>query len=72
MKTSFLDYYKLILEKVSFDPQLLTKEYRKALNALHAQEAQQLESWLIEKGLHPHTLSRTSSQEPWFANANAS
>jgi hypothetical protein len=56
MKTSFLDYYKLILEKVSFDRQLLSKEYRKALKALHAHEAQQLDNWLKNKGLYPHTF----------------
>jgi hypothetical protein len=30
MKTSFLDYYKMILEKVSFDKKLMNKEYKKA------------------------------------------
>lgn len=53
MKTSFLDYYKLILEKVSFDRRLLAKEYRKAMNVLRSHEAQQLDSWLKNKGLYP-------------------
>lgn len=52
MKVSFLDYYKLILEKVSFDPQLLGKEYRKALKLLSKQEARQLRQWLDAKGFH--------------------
>ena len=34
MGRSYLDYYKYILEKVSFDPNLFLKEYRKAQKAL--------------------------------------
>lgn len=63
MRTSFLDYYKLILEKVSFDPQLLCKEYRKGLNALQAHEAQQLDRWLKNKGLHPTVFRSTPSYQ---------
>ena len=53
MKTPFLDYYKLILDKVSFDQQLLMKEYRKALNVLTEQEAFDLQQWLSTNGYHP-------------------
>jgi hypothetical protein len=49
MKTSFLDYYKLILQKVSFDPVLLKKEYRKAVQRLRPEEADQLRRWLRQK-----------------------
>lgn len=49
MKTSFLDYYKLILQKVSFDPVLLKKEYRKAVQRLQPEEADQLKKWLRQK-----------------------
>jgi hypothetical protein len=31
MRTTFLDYYKIILDKVSFDHRLFTKEYQKAV-----------------------------------------
>lgn len=51
MNTSLLDYYKLILNKVSFDPQLLAKEYRKAIRALQADEAKALDHWLQRSGL---------------------
>lgn len=43
---SFLEYYKLILQKVSFDPLLLRKEYRKAIQQLRPDEVDQLEKWL--------------------------
>lgn len=49
--TSFLDYYKTILQKVSFDPDLLLKEYRKALNALHPSEIEEFEQWISSVGL---------------------
>ncbi len=51
MKKTFLDYYKEILEKVSFDQHLLNKEYQKAINTLSTTEIQQFDSWLHESGL---------------------
>lgn len=52
MKTSFLDYYKTILSKVSFDEQLLQKEYQKALNCLRSSDARELDSWISQAGLY--------------------
>ena len=51
MKTSFLDYYKMILEKVSFDRRLLSKEYNKAIQTLQPGEARELDFWLKANGL---------------------
>lgn len=51
MKNSFLEYYKEILEKVSFDPDLLNKEYHKAIKSLNHSEVQQFENWIYERGL---------------------
>lgn len=51
MKTSFLDYYKVILSKVSFDQALLSKEYSKALNVLSEPEADELSRWMTDTGL---------------------
>lgn len=51
MKQSFLDYYKYILEKVSFDKELLKKEYKKAINFLKKEERRQLNKWIQSKGL---------------------
>lgn len=48
---TFLDYYKMILDKVSFDPKLFTKEYQKATRNLHSDEIGNLDSWLKSKGL---------------------
>ena len=53
MQNTFLDYYKIVLDKVSFDHQLFMKEYRKALGLLSAREADDLHSWLDSKGLLP-------------------
>lgn len=67
MKTSFLDYYKLILEKVSFDSHLFNKEYQKAIRTLKSREAELLDSWLRDKGLHS-SLTRMSRNDFLFAN----
>jgi hypothetical protein len=53
MKTTFLEYYKTVLDKVSFDHQLFAKEYRKALNNLPPNEIDDLNGWLTFKGLSP-------------------
>lgn len=50
IKNSLLDYYKMVLEKVSFDNILLRKEYYKALKGLSFQEAHELYKWAHEKG----------------------
>jgi hypothetical protein len=48
--TTFLDYYKMILDKVSFDPALFRKEYQKAKNSLGTSEIQDLNRWLHARG----------------------
>lgn len=50
MKTSFLEYYKIILEKVSFDQSLLAKEYQKALKLIRQEEVAALDQWLESSG----------------------
>lgn len=65
MKTSFLDYYKIILEKVSFDQQLLRREYRKALAVLTNKEQSDLRFWLNKKGF----FSESKKQEELFLQA---
>lgn len=45
-KNTFLDYYKTVLEKVSFDYQLFSKEYRKAINTLSREETAALNTWI--------------------------
>ena len=56
MDKSYLDYYKYILEKVSFDPNLFLKEYRKAQKTLKKYEEKMLQEWLREKGLHVNPM----------------
>jgi hypothetical protein len=51
MKTSYLDFYKVVLEKVSFNSHLLSKEYRKAVRDLSEPEKKELTKWLKEVGL---------------------
>lgn len=46
MKTSFLDYYKTILQKVSFDNFLFRKELNKALNHLESHDKEELRQWV--------------------------
>lgn len=51
-KKAFLDYYKTILEKVSFDYQLFIKEYRKAINNLSPEDSAALDGWLESRRLN--------------------
>ena len=56
MKKTFLEYYKLILAKVSFDISLLKKEYQKAIQLLNENELLDLNNWLENKGFQPALL----------------
>lgn len=47
MKKTMFAYTKEILERVSFDPSLFTKELQKALKALLPYEVEQLREWLL-------------------------
>lgn len=51
MRTSYLDFYKTILQKVSFDKILFSKEYKKAARDLSDHEKKELTQWLEEAGL---------------------
>ncbi len=51
MKTSLLEYYKIIIKKVSFDPRLIVKEYQKALRVLSGAEAAELHKWCLSQNL---------------------
>ncbi len=44
---SNLEYCKIILQKVSFDPQLFRKELTKAIQSLVEIELQELKSWCL-------------------------
>jgi len=54
---TFLEYYKIILEKVKFDTKLLVKEYKKALDALKEQEIIELHLWLDARGLRKELIT---------------
>jgi hypothetical protein len=56
MKKTFLEYYKQILCKVSFDINLLKKEYQKAVVSLNTNELLDLNHWLENKGYTPNLL----------------
>ncbi len=49
MQKSLLSYSKTIIEKVSFDKHLLTKEYNKALAQLSSVEKEDLEIWFRQE-----------------------
>jgi hypothetical protein len=46
MKRTALEYYKFILERVSFDALLFEKEFRKAISNLLENEARELRDWV--------------------------
>jgi len=43
-----LEYFKTILEKVSFDEELFRKELKKALSQLDADESVKLRQWVAQ------------------------
>ena len=47
MASTMLEYTKVILKKVSFDPELFAKEFRKAVTHLLDHEIKELERWCI-------------------------
>jgi len=51
MGNSFLEYFKTLLPKLSFDTALMLKEYQKALKLLNPNEQDKLTNWLNQKGL---------------------
>ena len=46
MKRPMIEYTKLILSKVSFDPNLFYRELKKAVNSLLHYEVEELKEWL--------------------------
>ena len=60
--TTFLDYYKMILNKVSFDRELFCKEYTKAARHLHNQEISDLNKWLNSNGFQNILSDHTGLQ----------
>ena len=46
----FLDYYKLILDRVRFYPELFEKEYKKAERHLPDADIGDLNQWINERG----------------------
>lgn len=50
-----LEYFKVILQKVSFDKMLFEKELQKALKAINEEEVYQLYSWCYEEFNEKHS-----------------
>ena len=46
MKRPMIEYTKLILSKVSFDPNLFYRELKEAVNSLLPYEVEELKEWL--------------------------
>ena len=51
-KKTFLNFYKLILEKVKFSPELFWKEYQKAIKLLDDSERNELNNWIYKNGIN--------------------
>lgn len=71
MTTTFLDYYKMILDKVSFDRTLLSKEYQKAKRSLHSDEIADLNRWLRSKQLPIDISDNNPNQRSDKSNSGA-
>lgn len=48
MKGAMLEYTKTVLQKVSFDARLFSREIKKAMKTLLPKELAELKRWLIE------------------------
>jgi hypothetical protein len=46
MAKAMLEYYKTVLQKVSFDVKLFGKELKKAISKLLPEEIEELKTWL--------------------------
>ena len=46
MARPMLEYYKTVLQKVSFDVKLFSKELKKAISRLLPEEIEELKRWL--------------------------
>lgn len=46
MAKTMLEYYKTVLQKVSFDVKLFSKELKKAISKLLPEEIEELKNWL--------------------------
>jgi hypothetical protein len=55
-----LEYFKLILSKVSFSKELFEKELKKAIAVLEMEDLKELEQWCYENygEYYPNVLSR--------------
>lgn len=47
MARAMLEYYKTVLQKVSFDAKLFSKELKKAISKLLPYEIDELKHWLL-------------------------
>ncbi|MBT8285626.1 hypothetical protein ACA086_11640 [Muriicola sp. E247] len=47
MARAMLEYYKTVLQKVSFDAKLFSKELKKAISKLLPYEIEELKHWLL-------------------------
>ncbi|MGB3468042.1 MAG: hypothetical protein WBA74_22340 [Cyclobacteriaceae bacterium] len=54
MKTSMLEYSKIILSKVSFDRRIFLKEYKKFHNTLVPEESMELKHW-VRSNIYPYS-----------------
>jgi DNA replication protein DnaD len=48
MARAMLEYYKTVLQKVSFDAKLFSKELQKAISKLLPFEIEELKHWLLQ------------------------
>ncbi len=48
-KTSYLEYYKTVIEKVSFCQKLIRKEYLKAKKVIHPSELPHFNEWFTSR-----------------------
>jgi hypothetical protein len=60
----FLEYYKTVLDKVSFDYDLFAKEYRKATNVLSSEETAALNAWIKSSDWISSKTRRERTIEP--------
>ena len=58
MKTTktYLSFYKIVLEKVKFSPELFWKEYQKAIKLLNDSERNELNIWIYKNDINRNVI----------------
>lgn len=71
-KTNLVEYYKLILTRVSFSKRLFWKEYKKGIKSLPEHETHSLRHWIVQKFLFRGRTAAKLAEKSKVSHSNIS